>query len=539
VYRPDGKHLAVSTGNTIRIWEAATGKELSHSIGHQSSVTSVAISGDGQMLASASQDGTIRLWNTKTTKETRVLGDSSSKQAGGGLGQWLKKAVGAVMGAGASDEGFTSVLFSPDDKTLISVGNQGTVKLWDPGTGKELRRFGGDWNWTQSAALSPDGKILASAHQDQMIRLRDLATGKTLHQLRGHQAWLSCVAYSPDGKTVASADHMGFLRLWNPATGKEMRHMNAGQGGTQVIAFSPNSQFLASGGWDNQIHLWKVSSGREIRTFPAQDNSVNSLAFSGDGKSLASGSYQGPLQLWEVASGKLRQTFTGHEGMVSSMAFSADGMTLISGSLDTTILVWSLPSQSPNHAATLLASSDLRKLWAHLSEEDGPQAYQAVWNLTTSPRETVPFLEKVLLPVPAANSHRIDRLISQLDDQRFQVRQEAASELERLGELASPKLRQALEARSSPEVRRRAEVLLDLADAQALSPDGMRTLRAVEVLERIATREARAVLQTLGSGAAGATITQEAKAALKRLEKRAPGPAMPTTRLPVILPRGA
>jgi hypothetical protein len=263
------------------------------------------------------------------------------------------------------------------------------------------------------------------------------------------------------------------------------------------------------------------------------------LAFSGDGKSLASGSYQGPIQLWEVASGKLRQTFTGHEGMVSSMAFSADGMTLISGSLDTTILVWSLPSQSPNHAATLLASSDLRKLWAHLSEEDGPQAYQAVWNLTTSPRETVPFLEKVLLPVPAANSQRIDRLISQLDDQRFQVRQEAASELERLGELASPKLRQALEARSSPEVRRRAEVLLDLADAQALSPDGMRTLRAVEVLERIATRDARAVLQTLGSGAAGATITQEAKSALKRLEKRAPGPVMPTTRLPVILPWGA
>src|SRR5262249_5345422 len=151
---------------------------------------------------------------------------------------------------------------------------------------------------------------------------------------------------------------------------------------------------------------------------------------------------------------------------------------LISGSLDTTILVWSLPNRGQDHSATLLASSDLKKLWGHLGEEDGPQAYQAVWDLTNCPRESVPFLQKLLLPVPAANAQRIDRLIGQLDDQRFQLRQEAASELERLGELASPKLRQVLEVRSAPEVRRRAEVLLDLADAHALSVEGMRTLRA-------------------------------------------------------------
>jgi hypothetical protein len=126
-----------------------------------------------------------------------------------------------------------------------------------------------------------------------------------------------------------------------------------------------------------------------------------------------------------------------------------------------------------------------------------------------------------------------------LDDGRFSIRQQAAQELEKLGELASPALRRTLEKKPTVEVRRRVEVLLDLADAQHLSPEGLRTVRAVEVLERVGNPEARKLLQSLSTGAAGATVTQEAQAALKRLDKRLPAQPSPTTRLPSIWPWGA
>ena len=150
----------------------------------------------------------------------------------------------------------------------------------------------------------------------------------------------------------------------------------------------------------------------------------------------------------------------------------------------------------------------------------------------------MPFLKDQLRPVPAADSSHIVRLIGQLDDQRFEVRQNAATELEKLGELASPELRQVLQGKPTPEVRRRAEMLLDLADAQALSRESLQTLRAVEVLERIANPDARRVLQILGAGAPGATITQEARAALKRLDKRMPAAAVGATQVPAIWPWG-
>jgi len=168
-----------------------------------------------------------------------------------------------------------------------------------------------------------------------------------------------------------------------------------------------------------------------------------------------------------------------------------------------------------------LPTSLMQELWTQLGEDDGPRAYQAVWDMIDSP-QAVRFLEKRLRSIPAADENRISRLIGQLDDGRFSIRQQAAQELEKLGELASPALRRTLEKKPTVEVRRRAEVLLDLAEAQHLSSEGLRTLRAVEVLERVADPEARKILQSLAAGAPGATVTQEAQAALKRLDKLVP-----------------
>jgi hypothetical protein len=208
------------------------------------------------------------------------------------------------------------------------------------------------------------------------------------------------------------------------------------------------------------------------------------------------------------------------------LAFAADGRTLVSGSQDTTILVWSLGGSSleaqPGDVNASARQSHLQQLWTKMGEEDGAGAYRAIWDMSNASGSAVPFLKKHLRPAPAADENRILHLIGQLDDPRFLVRQQAAQELEKLGELAGPALRRTLEGKPTAEVRRRAELLLDLADAHHLSTEGLRTLRAVEVLERIATSDARKLLQSLGSGAPGATVTQEAQAALKRIDMRLP-----------------
>jgi hypothetical protein len=157
-----------------------------------------------------------------------------------------------------------------------------------------------------------------------------------------------------------------------------------------------------------------------------------------------------------------------------------------------------------------------------------------------SSEQAVSFLEKHLRPLPAADEKRIVTLIEKLDDGRFSIRQQASQELEKLGELAGPALERTLKTKTTPEVRRQAQALLDLAEAQHLSSEGLRTLRAVEVLERVGNPEARRVLQSLARGAAGGTVTQEARAALKRMDKRQPtSPSPATTRLSSIWPWGA
>jgi hypothetical protein len=251
-------------------------------------------------------------------------------------------------------------------------------------------------------------------------------------------------------------------------------------------------------------------------------NGINSLAFFADGKTLASGGYNGEIRLWEVATGKQRTALPGHDGMVGALLFSADGKFLISGSNDTTALIWDLTSRASNGSGmTGIVANDLKDLWRQLAGDDAALAYQAIGAMIAAPSQAVPFLKDHLQPVPPCDSRQLQQWIANLDDNRYATRKNAVEELEKLGELAEPALRRVLTGKPSAEVRRRAANLLDQMDAVALKPESIRTLRAMEVLERIGTPEAKQVLEGLARGAPGAKVTQEAEAALKRLGKRA------------------
>jgi WD40 repeat protein len=248
------------------------------------------------------------------------------------------------------------------------------------------------------------------------------------------------------------------------------------------------------------------------------------VSFTPDGKTLASAHEDGTVTLWEVATGRPRASLKGHKAAIRSVAFTPDSKTLASGSLDGTVNLWDVTglSQEGSSQRVNLPGKALDRLWTDLAGADPAKAYQAIWAMAAGPGQSVPFLQERLRPVAPADPQRVARLIADLDSKQFPVREKAAQELETVGELARPALRRTLAGRRSEEVRRRVGRLLEKLDGPVTSPEQLRGLRAIEVLEQIGTPEVRQVLHTLTNGVPEAKLTQEAKASLDRLARRSP-----------------
>jgi len=326
---------------------------------------------------------------------------------------------------------------------------------------------------------------------------------------------------SPDGKIVAAGGYSdGAVRVWDADTGKKLRQFegcdkpeNARYYTGYPVAFSPDGRLLAVGGWRGTTGLWDTATGQLVRRLDDPGTRVAALVFSPDGRTLVTGS--DAVRLWEVATSQVRATRTGHAGEVCSLAFSGDGRFLASGSIDTTILTWDLAS--PIAQATPLKP---QALWDDLTG-DAATAYRAVQALAAAPKHAVPFLRERLKPaqvLTAADRARLAGLLADLDSGTFAVREKAAAELEQRGDTVEPLLRQALAGKPSLEVRRRLEKLL--GNLAPESPNRLRMLRAVEVLEHAGGADARRLLEELAGGAPGAWLTREGKASLERLARR-------------------
>jgi hypothetical protein len=221
----------------------------------------------------------------------------------------------------------------------------------------------------------------------------------------------------------------------------------------------------------------------------------------------------------EVASGRLRRKFKGHTDQVASVAFSLDGKVLATGSQDATILLWDMKrpvGNAPDPGKP--AAERLSVLWSQLAEADVARAYDAVLALAAMQGQCVPFLAKRLQPVKPLPAEQIAKLVADLDNDSFGVRKEASAQLAALHDLALPALKKALNGKVSLEARRRLTALADPLDSMKYSPAMLRELRSVEVLELLASHEARRLLEILASGAAEAILTIEAKASLARLK---------------------
>jgi hypothetical protein len=272
------------------------------------------------------------------------------------------------------------------------------------------------------------------------------------------------------------------------------------------------------------VRVWEAMTGKTVAQLKTK-SWVGSVAVHPNNRYVITNDYDG-IQVWDAVTGKVVAVRKMHEKVHSSttsgsyascLGFTPDGR-LVTGHPDSTILLWDLPL--PPHQFEPLTAKALDSLWNDLAGADASRAWRAIWRLADAPKDVLPRLRDQLKRVEPAPAELTRRLLADLDADSFQKRQEAARRLKELGPLAGPALRQALEAGPSPEQRRRIEEVLNpLAAPAPPTGEALRAVRAVSLLERIGSPEARRVLAELAKGVPEARLTWEAKATLERLAR--------------------
>jgi len=301
---PDGKLLVTgSDDKTVRLWQFESGKELRALRGSATFVLSVAISADSRRVLSGSggefrnrqfspgSDRSVRLWDVDTGNELLKL-DGHSQPV------WY-------------------VQLLPGGRSAISVSAEGETRVWDLEQGRETRRIGRRCSG-QGVALSLDGKLLVTgSYPENIARLWDVESGREFHELAGNRAQIRGAAFSPDGRVVLTGggnfvrggDDTS-LRIWDVTTGKELRSMSGGAQVVWCVAFSPDGRQAISSGMDGIIRLWDVSSGKELHQFkghrvvshgPIGDRAdVRAILFTPDGTHAVSAGHDRTIRVWKL-----------------------------------------------------------------------------------------------------------------------------------------------------------------------------------------------------------------------------------------------
>ncbi|MCI0705111.1 MAG: WD40 repeat domain-containing protein [Planctomycetia bacterium] len=559
-FSPDGSILATGGGDgLIHFWDA-TGKLLRSAAGHPANnVSEISFSADGSILASAGHEGTIRLWDVATGLELPQSGGTVTRAALSSDGKRLATAGGdpivrfwepttgkEILPALRIDRPAGALAFSADGRSIITSNSVDELRVWSIENGKEVRKLG-----SHSAipvariAGSSGGRYLASSGSGTSFHLWDTETGKSMPSFGPGSEFrrfppVRSMAFSPTETRVVIGCGDGKIHLCDVGSGAELYAAPlVGLGpGVSALAWSPDGRTFASvGAIDSSLHLWEAISGRERISRVSFPSPPWAVAFSPDGQLLAVGRLGGVFHLFDARTGKELTARVAHQGAVAFLAFTPDGRYLVTAATDIripmpkppdslqigdgTALVWevaALVKEIP--AVPKPTEKEIEGLWKALAGSDPVKAGDAVWRLAADPDLSIPLLGERLPKVGTGEpDNRIAKLLVDLDDDDFDVREKATEELIQIGPSASEAVQKTLKTTKSREVRRRAEEIISRIGTGSKSLEELLVSRGVEVLQRMKTPEARKLLQTWADSPANSPLAREARTALGQTRK--------------------
>jgi WD40 repeat protein len=551
---PDGKQLVAGIERSACVFDVSTGKERGRLKGHASDLTDITFSPDGKRIATGDELGLIRLWDADTL---RPLNDPQGHIAPVEMAR-----------------------LSPDGKHLVTTSTDDTVRIWDLGTGKELHVFNaaGDRDAPSSAwkppAFTPDGKAFIYGERDRLL-CRDIITGLEV-QLPGEMAKCprGAAVFAPDGKAILTYPDTGkSLTVWEWPTGRKRFTLtklaqepsfygppplyfvvNPGFSADGAIVF-PNAllphrcdaitgsrvspawagielkgEFAAILPHQRLAHretmdgmmtvVREIASGKKtdirLRLPDTGTDRQWHPALSPDSRTLADAK-DGDIRLIEAATGEVRRVPTAHGGIARVLGFTPDGRQLLTAGNDHTVLVWDVRLQSMPIPEAMQRETNTAKLWFAIRNGKADAAYLAMARLSREPELAVKITRLHMQPATKPSDTTFARLLNDLGDPEFSVREAAEKELDVYGEPAAEMVRKVLSKIESPEARRRAEEFVKRWTGPGASNVKLADSRAIELLESCGTPEACAFLKELAEGEANAQRTREAKLALERL----------------------
>jgi WD40 repeat protein len=275
-------------------------------------LSSVAVSPDGRLVATAGNDSLVRLWNSETGHEIRTLRGHTSRS-------------------------ILAVAFSPDGQWVASGSRDRTARMWRVPIGGDARVIARHRDRVMALDFSTEGMLLATGSRDRSVKVWDALRARELATVRQDFGFVPSIAFHDD--LVAFGDWYGSMWLWNYRT-RELDRLGHFGRAIYGVAFAADGRQVASGGYDGQIRVWDVGTRSRVNRFAGHTRRILSVAFHPCRPLLASAGEDRTIRLWNLATRSHERTLVGHAQSVNGLAFSPDGQWLVSASRDQTFKVW-------------------------------------------------------------------------------------------------------------------------------------------------------------------------------------------------------